>query len=334
MKISFVAPLNMSGGSLVIALYAQRLAARGHEVTICPGLKETLFRPPSHFNGRGLKIRSSVPDGDVVIATWWGTAPYVAGLPKRKGAKFYFVQHHEVHDYLPKDAVRATYQMPLHKIVVAQWLADVMRDEYKSDAVVVPNSVEHERFFASPRSKQDTPTVGLLYSPAPWKGVSVALKAVEQLRTALPQVRVRAFGLERPHQWPDFASFELSPPQDSLRNIYAACDVWLTASRSEGFNLPAMEAMACRTPVVSTRTGWPAEAIRSGENGALVEVDDVDAISRELAKILKLPDREWRHMSERAYETVKDSSWDRSTALLEDALVTGARNGTRAQLRS
>jgi len=31
-----------------------------------------------------------------------------------------------------------------------------------------------------------------------------------------------------------------------------------------------MEAMACRTPVVSTNTGWPSEAIKSGWNGILV----------------------------------------------------------------
>jgi hypothetical protein len=30
------------------------------------------------------------------------------------------------------------------------------------------------------------------------------------------------------------------------------CDAWMTCSRSEGFNLPALEAMACRTPVVLT----------------------------------------------------------------------------------
>jgi glycosyltransferase involved in cell wall biosynthesis len=32
-----------------------------------------------------------------------------------------------------------------------------------------------------------------------------------------------------------------------------------------------MEAMACRTPVVATRTGWPAEAIVAGFNGACVD---------------------------------------------------------------
>ena len=127
MRISFVSPLNLSGGCLVVALYAQALRDRAHEVTICCSLKEALLRPRSHYDGRKLKIRPYVPDGDVVIATWWRTAKIVYGLPERKGAKAYFIQHHEVHEYLPADEARASYRLPLHKIVVAQWLKDVMQ---------------------------------------------------------------------------------------------------------------------------------------------------------------------------------------------------------------
>ena len=43
----------------------------------------------------------------VVIATWWETAEWVAGLSPRKGAKAYFLQHHEVHPGQPVDRVRA-----------------------------------------------------------------------------------------------------------------------------------------------------------------------------------------------------------------------------------
>src|SRR5262245_42601030 len=40
----------------------------------------------------------------------------------------------------------------------------------------------------------------------------------------------------------------LSPPQDRIRDLYARCDVWLTASRSDGFNLPAIESMLAEHP--------------------------------------------------------------------------------------
>jgi len=53
-----------------------------------------------------------------------------------------------------------------------------------------------------------------------------------------------------------------------------------------------MEAMTCRTPVVSARTGWPEEAIVRGYNGILVNVDDVNALADGVSQILRLDDAE------------------------------------------
>jgi len=99
------------------------------------------------------------------------------------------------------------------------------------------------------------------------------------------------------------------------------CDVWLSASRSEGFNLTAMEAMSCRVPVVSTRAGWPEEAIVAGRNGVLVAVDDIDGIADGAVWVLGLDDKAWRATSEYAYQTVAESSWRNSARLFEDALM-------------
>ena len=82
-----------------------------------------------------------------------------------------------------------------------------------------------------------------------------------------------------------------------------------------------MEAMACRTPVVATRTGWPAEAVVDAFNGACVDVDDGEALTRETERILALPDAAWRRMSSNAFATVRDSSWERSADLFERALL-------------
>ena len=119
----------------------------------------------------------------------------------------------------------------------------------------------------------------------------------------------------------DFVEFHLEPPQDRLRDLYRQCDVWLAASRSEGFNLTAMEAMSCRVPVVSTRTGWPEEAIVAGRNGVLVDVDDIDGIVDGAVWVLGLDDKAWRAISEYAYQTVADSSWENSARLFEQALM-------------
>ena len=281
-------------------------------------------------------VDDDVPDADVVVATWWETAEWVSRLDPRKGAKVYFIQHHEVFPYLPIARSQATYRLPFHKIVVAKWLKDIVESEYQDFAVdLVPNSVDHAQFFAPVRGKQPFPTVGFLYSTAAFKGLDVLLPALELVRQRVSGLRLVAFGGEKPTPslvLPEGTHFSYHPKQDQIRNIYAQCDVWVTASKSEGFNLPAMEAMACRTPVVSTRTGWPDEAVKSRWNGVLVDVDDVSALAAAVEWVLAQTDAAWRTLSSNAFETVIESSWDVSSAMFEKALVNAQTRASRGEI--
>jgi glycosyltransferase involved in cell wall biosynthesis len=211
-----------------------------------------------------------------------------------------------------------------------------MRTEYGDEIVdLVPNSVDRNQFFAPVRGKQSNPTVGLLYSLTPFKGLDVALAAVRNARQNIPNLRIVAFGGDRPRpglELSENAEFHYCPPQDRIRELYARCDVWLTASRTEGFNLPAIEAMACRTPVVSTRTGWPEEAIVSGGNGVLVDVDDEDGLGKGIEWVLSRTDREWRDLSASAHETATAGSWQESADLFEAALVHARCRSLRGEI--
>lgn len=344
MRITFVLPgLDMSGGNRIVAEYAWRLQAAGHVVNVLvagrrpPGLRETLrdllrgrYRAgggwgPSHFDGLplrplclapGIVVDDRVaPDADVVIATWWETAEWVQRLSPAKGAKVYFVQHHEVFDYLPVDRVHATYRLPMHKIVVARWLADVMRERYGDPQVdVVDNATDHRVFHAPVRDKQPRPTVGLMVSSTPFKGLDVAIAALRRVHQHLPDLRVVSFGHEAPRGLEFLGpalEHEMAPAQSRIRECYARCDAWLMASRSEGFGLPALEAMACRTPVVSTRAGWPAGAVQPGVNGQLADVDDDAGLAAGLLQVLQATPDQWRAMSDAAARTAAELTWER-----------------------
>jgi glycosyltransferase involved in cell wall biosynthesis len=351
LRITFLSPpANFGGGIRVISIYAHLLQKQGHHVRIVsqnhpkPSFihqlksilkgKKPSEKKTSHFDRLPLDhhildsyrpiVDADVPDGDVVVATWWETAEWAAALSSSKGAKVYFIQHHEIHEYLPIERCRRSYTLPLHKIVIARWLLNVMRDEYHDTTVdLVPNSVDHAQFFAPERNKQPRPTVGFLNSPSAFKGVDITLQAIQKLATIFPNLQVISFG-EHPiattdAHLPDI-EFHLHPPQDQIRHLYDQCDVWLTASRSEGFNLPAMEAMACRTPVISTRTGWPEEAIVDGYNGFLINIDDVDGMVNAATTLLSSDNQQWRHYSANAFATVEHSTWEASTDLFEQAL--------------
>ena len=363
MQITFILPtVSMTGGNKVVAIYARKLIEKGHIVTLfSPPQRSTPLRAKvrSWLRGRGWPVDSirlhsqlddagldhtvldrwravgddDVPDADVVIATWWETAEWVGALKPSKGAKVYFVQGHEVFPDLPAERSGATYRLPLHKIVVSKWLQDVMQLKYFDTRVdLVPNSVNRMQFFSEVRDKRAVPTVGFLYSGATTKGLDVLMSALQSVRRKIPDLKLISFGSERPSVLPEATEFTYQPPQDQIRNIYARCDVWVSASRSEGFNLPAMEAMACRTPVVATRTGWPEQAVKSKWNGMLVDVDDVEGLACSIEWILACDNTAWKTLSSNAFATVAESSWESSAELFEKALFNAHVRASRDEI--
>ena len=354
MRITFVLrTADMGGGTRVVAIYAKALAQMGHVVRIVSTSHRALplhqkvrtwlrgdgwplpALTNSHLDGCGLEHRflegsgpvtnDDIWDADVVIATWWETAEWVNRLVPEKGAKVYFIQGHEVFPHLPVARCHATYKLPLHKIVVSRWLKDIMLTQYGDQVVdLVPNSVDRDQFFAPIRGKQARPTAGFVYSDSYLKGTDTLFAALEVLRERIPNLRTICFGSKRPSSKfpiPKGVTFFFSPAQDQICNLYSQCDVWVTASRSEGFNLPALEAMACRTPVVATSTGWPEESSKSGWNGVLIQKQDPAEIAEGVEWVISQNEQEWARLSSNAYETALGvGSWQTSARMFEKAL--------------
>jgi glycosyltransferase involved in cell wall biosynthesis len=276
---------------------------------------------------------ADLPDADVVIATWWETAHWIAQLSPEKGAKVYFVQHHEADPtWIGPERVahaQASYRLPLYPITISQWLVDILRDRYgHSEVAHVPNSFDMRLFSTPPRGRQPRPTVGLLYSPNHFKGVDISLLAIERLRQDRPDLQTIAFGTKPPVPelpLPPGAEFHLRPAQDTIPTLYSRCDVWLCGSRFEGFGLPLVEAMACRTPVVSTPVGIAETYVRDGENGFLVPIGDPQAMADAASRVLSWDDARWRAASEAAHATVSSYTLDEAVDRFEAALVTAVR---------
>jgi glycosyltransferase involved in cell wall biosynthesis len=353
MRVTFVLPYaDTSGGFRVIATYAQRLKDRGHAVTVVSlpppppdlrGRARLLFkhhrlpfylRPGiSHFDQTDVDHRvisrhrpiteRDVPDADVIVATWWETAEWVWNMPRSKGAKAYFIQGYEVWGG-PPDRVEATWRLPMQKIIISKWLMDLSTSKYGDpNAAHVPNSVDLKQFHAAPRGKQSRPTVGFQYSPNPWKGTDICLKAIELAKQRVPDLHVVSFGHDAPltdMPLPPGSEFTAHPKQDAIRDIYGRCDAWICGSRTEGFHLPPLEAMACRCPVVSTKVGGPMDIVEEGRNGHLVEIEDVAPLADRLVRVVTAPDAEWRPMSDAAYAAAQQFTWDQATELFEAAL--------------
>jgi glycosyltransferase involved in cell wall biosynthesis len=352
MRITFILPeVNLSGGVRVVAVYAERLVRRGHQVLVVAagrkprGLRDRVRdlvkegkwpfgqkRDPGYFDGLPVELRllphpgpvtdADLPEADVVVATWWKTAVWVAGLSPSRGRKAHFMQHYESWGGTPEQ-VDAAYRLPIPKIVLTEWLAGIVRERFGQEPLaLVPNSVDTDLFHAPPRGKRPVPTVGLTYFRIEPKGCDISLQAFELARKEEPRLKLVSMGYEDPIPTlplPADAEFHHRPPQEQLPDLYAACDAWLFGSRVEGFGLPILEAMACRTPVIGTPAGAAPELLAKG-GGLLVPGEDPPAMAAAILNVARMNEEEWRGVSDRALATVTGYTWDDATDRFEAAL--------------
>lgn len=352
MKITFILPYaGLAGGIRVAAIYARKLNERGHDVTVVsqpPNAISIRQRMKSILKGRGWERPAAktplldflgnkhvilnsarpvgnddIPDGDVIIATWWETAEWVAALDASKGKKFYLLQDYEVFPYLPVQRVIDTFGLPLKKIAVSRYISVMLKENHNiNDIRIIHNAVDCSQFNCAKRSKNNEFTVGFMYTSAARKKIELALNVIKKVKQKNDAIKVVAFGSRYPendHRLPEWVEYYLRPDQEVIPKIYAQCDVWLFTSEAEGFGLPLLEAMACRTPVIATHAGAAADII-DNSNGVLVPTD-VEAFVKEIERFGRMSEDTWLTYSQRAYETAQSYSWDDAADLFEAAIL-------------
>jgi N-acetyl-alpha-D-glucosaminyl L-malate synthase BshA len=75
--------------------------------------------------------------------------------------------------------------------------------------------------------------------------------------------------------------------QDAIEEILSVSDLFLMPSESESFGLAALEAMACKVPVISSNAGGLPELNVDGETGFLKDTGDVEGMAEKAIYILE-----------------------------------------------
>lgn len=75
--------------------------------------------------------------------------------------------------------------------------------------------------------------------------------------------------------------------QEAVEEILSVADLFVMPSHSESFGLAALEAMACKVPVISSNTGGLPELNVQGVTGFLSEVGDVEDMAKNAIYILE-----------------------------------------------
>ena len=75
--------------------------------------------------------------------------------------------------------------------------------------------------------------------------------------------------------------------QDAVEEILSVSDLFIMPSESESFGLAALEAMACKVPVITSNAGGLPELVINGVTGFMDNVGDIEAMAAHAIYILK-----------------------------------------------
>lgn len=325
---------SIGGGERHVADLANALAQRGHDVYAVLRHRSPLvgeLRSLPQENITMLPLRNSLDIGsalrlahlirereiEVVHAHLARDYPLAALAVERAGTARLVITRHVL---FPLNRLhRLTLRRVAYAIAVSRAVGESLRGIFaESKIAYVPNGIDLKRFAVIARSgARDRLLVGTVGHLAPIKGHEDFIRAASLIaakradvdfvivgddesptkdtQTQLERL-IRELGLsQRVH---------LAGRVDETSRLLSDLDLFVSASRSEGFGLAIIEAMASGVPVVATRSAGAREIIEDGETGRLVPIGDAHALAE--AILCLLDDREGRErLRQRALETVR-----------------------------
>lgn len=312
--VAILPTMNPYGGVISMVNLCNQFLARRHRVTIgCLSQHGSdLVHPRTEplYTRHRERLADLLPEtGDVIVATSWETVPPALQLATRSRAAVvsYFVQdiETELDSGLNRQRVLDTYKQIDHRIVKTRHLqAELESLGYASRRV--PPGMDLDIFYPRDVDRPGTRRVLAMARPdAPndHRGWRVLAEVYNRLASD-SDMELHLFGSD------DLPTIEapvvnhgrVDPTK--LPALYSSADVFIDTSLVHGFGRAAVEAMACRTATVLSRSGGPDEYAVDGQNTLMVDVGDVEGTVSAVMRLLDDPVLRDR-IADAALETVQ-----------------------------
>jgi glycosyltransferase involved in cell wall biosynthesis len=169
------------------------------------------------------------------------------------------------------------------------------------------------------------------------KGIDILVRAFAGIADRHPNVRLRIIGYAPPAELESYRRLAGDHPRiefvkagwiEDVGNLMRGCFAFVHAARSEAMGRVLLEAMACRKPVVATRTNGAQDYVVDGKTGLLCEIDDVDGLALAMHRLLQDPARA-EQMGRAGYEHLQLESSEGRFAERFIAMVTSVVGAPR-----
>lgn len=303
-RIAWIVPslIEGSGGHRTIFQNIQALIDAGHECHVfveTPGNREFAPGTPEHervlhqMRGyfdfacpnvhMGWHIKGPF---DLVFATAWYTARFVAGLPIRR--KAYFVQDFEAL-FMPMGdgylIAENSFRLGLTPLTIGRWLTSKMRRDFDSYGTFFEFCADGKVY--RPLGRQRERAVCVICQPEkPRRCPVLSVETMGIIKHHHPDVKVYLYGSrEKPNTWFEHTNLGLVNVEQ-CNELYNTCQVGLCISSSNPSRIP-FEMMAAGLPVVDIHR--ENNLYDMPEGGVLLADQRPEAIARAIMSLLDDP---------------------------------------------
>ena len=295
-----------------------------------PGYKEVRVGLPEPFKLRTRWLKKR-PDA-IYVATESPLgksalkAANALGIPVATGFHTNFHQYMEQYRMGGLQPVAMAYLRRFHQradctLTPSQEVVDKLVAEGFHNVYLLGRGVDTELYHPEKRCEAlrakwgaslGAPVAVMVGRVAAEKNFDLAIKAFEQMRQAVPDMRCVVVGdgplrekLAEKHPWVNFTGVQLG---EDLARHYASADVLLFPSETETFGNVLLEAMASGLATVSYDYAAAALHVRAGENG--FKADKGDAAGFVKNAVMALSVRPNHELRVAARETAAALGWD------------------------
>ncbi|OBS09997.1 Glycosyltransferase [Acidihalobacter prosperus] len=265
-----------------------------------------------------------IPPSDVIVATAWQTAEWIATYGSLPGKKYYLIHDYE-HYMVARSEVKKrmcdTYRAGFVNIITSPAGAALLRQCGADYDAYIPNGIDFNIY----NIKQSVDSIGRRKIGFPtrretFKGTADAIKALSRVREVCGHdLDIWSFGPKKPNFMPDWVEYHERPRDSELCDLYNASMIFLMPSHYEGWGLPGAEAMSCGAALVSTDNVGVRAYAKDNVNALLSPPADIDALASNVVDLLRDAQRRFK-ISQAGVECIREFSWRKSLIQLNDLI--------------
>lgn len=223
-----------------------------------------------------------------------------------------------------KKLVDDTYTMPnLKKITIASWLKDLLEIRFDQKVYgIITNGVNFEEFYCEKISskweerQEEITILASIRGGSLLKGDFDLIESLKEVNNKHPETKIILYGSKRNMNIPEWIQFVNTPFGEKLRQLYCSAQIFVSASRLEGCQLPPMEAMACGCAVVATNIGGVPDYSINEKTIISVPPRNPEKLADAIIRLIE-NENERKTIAENGYNYIRQFSWEKATDKIE-----------------